>query len=103
MFCTGYHQKCHAPRIEEEIKNPDVDWQCRTCVFDQTAKHGGAVKKGTLAKDMQVMKQTLPYNVSTGISFLSIHNGVCDGANKKGTTKGKQGMKQNHSYIKDMV
>ena len=35
---SGYHQKCHAPRIEEEIKDPDVEWQCRICVFDAVAK-----------------------------------------------------------------
>ena len=35
---SGYHQKCHSPRIEEEIKDPDVDWQCRICVFDAVAK-----------------------------------------------------------------
>ena len=36
-------------------------------MFDEAARRGGAVKKGLLAKDMQTMKQALPYNVSTCI------------------------------------
>lgn len=38
-FCLlGYHQKCHNPEIGEEVLQPEVMWNCRSCVFATTAK-----------------------------------------------------------------
>ncbi|XP_054716708.1 metal-response element-binding transcription factor 2-like [Uloborus diversus] len=59
---VGYHQLCHIPKIDRSVLKLDVSWNCRKCIFASTAKTGGALKKGSNAQVMMVMKQTLPYS-----------------------------------------
>ncbi|GAB1597761.1 metal-response element-binding transcription factor 2-like isoform X1 [Argonauta hians] len=60
----GYHQLCHNPAIDTRVLNPDVEWLCRLCVFATTVKRGGALKSGPNAQALQMMKQSLPYNLN---------------------------------------
>nr|CAB3264046.1 metal-response element-binding transcription factor 2 [Phallusia mammillata] len=62
----GYHQQCHAPSIDTSVLHEeDVPWQCRTCVFAAVAKRGGAESEGPAAAALKVMKQVLPYDISS--------------------------------------
>nr|XP_054769959.1 metal-response element-binding transcription factor 2-like isoform X2 [Lytechinus pictus] len=62
----GYHQQCHSPAIEGSIlQNEDEPWHCRPCVFVNSVKVGGALKKGPAAKAFQEVKKTLPYKIET--------------------------------------
>ncbi|KAG1662689.1 Metal-response element-binding transcription factor 2 [Nymphon striatum] len=63
----GYHQQCHNPEIGEDVLQPEVMWNCRSCVFATTAKKGGATKEGPNAEAMQEMKKALPYDVSIAL------------------------------------
>lgn len=60
----GYHQLCHNPPIDTSVLNPDVEWLCRLCVFASTVKRGGALKSGPNAQALQLMKQSLPYDMN---------------------------------------
>ncbi|XP_014788525.1 metal-response element-binding transcription factor 2 isoform X1 [Octopus bimaculoides] len=60
----GYHQLCHNPAIDTQVLNPEVEWLCRLCVFATTVKRGGALKSGPNAQALQMMKQSLPYNLN---------------------------------------
>ncbi|XP_048376228.1 PHD finger protein 1 isoform X2 [Stegostoma tigrinum] len=60
----GYHQECHAPKIEADGKILPA-WICRSCIFAVATKKGGALKKGPYAKAMQAMKRVLPYQLRT--------------------------------------
>lgn len=60
----GYHQLCHNPPIDTNVLNPDVEWLCRLCVFASTVKRGGALKSGPNAQALQLMKQSLPYDMN---------------------------------------
>ncbi|XP_018595226.1 PHD finger protein 1 isoform X1 [Scleropages formosus] len=59
----GYHPQCHIPPIEPEVDSNT--WICRQCVFAVATKRGGALKRGRFARLMQMMKQKLPYQLST--------------------------------------
>ncbi|XP_022107936.1 metal-response element-binding transcription factor 2-like [Acanthaster planci] len=62
----GYHQLCHQPAIDShKLLCPDESWHCRQCVFVNSAKVGGALKKGPGAKVFQEMKQSLPYKLDS--------------------------------------
>uniref|UniRef100_A0A8C9SI80 PHD finger protein 1 n=1 Tax=Scleropages formosus TaxID=113540 RepID=A0A8C9SI80_SCLFO len=58
-----YHPQCHIPPIEPEVDSNT--WICRQCVFAVATKRGGALKRGRFARLMQMMKQKLPYQLST--------------------------------------
>jgi polycomb-like protein 2 len=60
----GYHQKCHKPRIGDEILEPDIPWTCRLCVFALGTKEGGAEKNGPIGKALKLMKRELPYDLN---------------------------------------
>lgn len=60
----GYHQKCHKPRIGDEILEPDIPWTCRLCVFALGTKEGGALKNGIIGKALKLMKAQLPYDLN---------------------------------------
>ncbi|XP_078073526.1 PHD finger protein 1 [Mustelus asterias] len=58
----GYHQECHAPKIEADAV---PSWICRPCIFAVATKKGGALKKGPYAKAMLAMKRVLPYEIKS--------------------------------------
>lgn len=60
----GYHQRCHKPRIGDEILEPDVPWTCRLCVFALGTKEGGAERNGLIGRVLKCMKSELPYDLS---------------------------------------
>ncbi|CAH1272273.1 MTF2 [Branchiostoma lanceolatum] len=68
----GYHQLCHQPPILDSVLEPEVQWLCRQCIFANSVKRGGALKKGPNAKALQQMKLALPYELSS-LSWDSAH------------------------------
>eukprot|EP00058_Branchiostoma_floridae_P002713 XP_002588201.1 hypothetical protein BRAFLDRAFT_68844 [Branchiostoma floridae] len=68
----GYHQLCHQPPILDSVLEPEVQWLCRQCIFANSVKRGGALKKGPNAKALQQMKLALPYEL-TSLSWDSAH------------------------------
>ncbi|XP_035683962.1 metal-response element-binding transcription factor 2-like isoform X1 [Branchiostoma floridae] len=67
----GYHQLCHQPPILDSVLEPEVQWLCRQCIFANSVKRGGALKKGPNAKALQQMKLALPYETVPGCHALS--------------------------------
>lgn len=59
----GYHQQCHLPNIDDTVlKDEEVPWQCRDCVFSACVRVGGAIKHG-LGEIMKQMKCVFPYDI----------------------------------------
>ncbi|XP_072015943.1 metal-response element-binding transcription factor 2-like isoform X2 [Amphiura filiformis] len=62
----GYHQLCHRPNIDSRILlTPDEPWFCRQCVFANSTKIGGALKRGATARAFQEVKKNLPYKLES--------------------------------------
>lgn len=61
----GYHQHCHKPHIDSTVlKDEEVPWQCRNCVFSACVRRGGAIKHG-LGEVMKQMKCVFPYDLNS--------------------------------------
>ena len=60
----GYHQRCHKPKIGDEILEPDIPWTCRLCVFALGTKEGGAEKNGNIGRALKQMKIDFPYDLN---------------------------------------
>ena len=61
MCNHGWHQRCHAPKIDVEVLEPNVPWQCRTCVFFFATREGGADPEDD---SLTAMKRCLPYSLN---------------------------------------
>nr|XP_039270133.1 metal-response element-binding transcription factor 2-like [Styela clava] len=61
----GYHQECHLPHIDSTVlKDEEVPWQCRNCVFSACVRNGGAIKHGA-GEMMKQMKCVFPYDINS--------------------------------------
>ena len=61
----GYHQLCHKPNIEADVLLPEVEWNCRNCIFALATKEGGAVKDGSIGEQFRKMKTELSYDMNS--------------------------------------